>query len=434
MKKYKKLLSVIPKECHWVLCDQNILRSMHLGVPVQRKLKGNIFKKLLYTFRFEFFRYFIIALFGFLEISRLWFRQSNKNKILNKNNFPIKEPIKIFLTCNIFVLSEIYNNYCKLSSEKVIKVVQDDISSMSSIYHVNFFSLLKYFRKSFSTIKILQQNILFEFNNYRLELLTSAARRIALYSFTRTFWEGMKETFNVLEVNLLNADISAYAAIDAGLNTKFQLHGLLSYSVLVGNFNNISLLSRSEARYIETLPVNCSIEHRKPILPQDFISRELTKTIVLVSDLVTEEDLSMYLEAIYYFNTLNYKIVIKTKAKTGLLNSQEYWKKIINKHKFKTVSIDVDCSFEILIKDLRPKFVLAQSSTVLVDSLYLGIIPITFCKEDDIEIKDTVYPLLYSCLRWDIDQNRIKEMSLGKLDYNSVLKVLLNNELIYEYH
>ena len=43
------------------------------------------------------------------------------------------------------------------------------------------------------------------------------------------------------------------------------------------------------------------------------------------------------------------------------MNGQEYWKKIINQHKFKTVSIDVDCSFEILIKDLRPKWDLGRN-------------------------------------------------------------------------
>jgi hypothetical protein len=236
--------------------------------------------------------------------------------------------------------------------------------------------------------------------------------RLGTYAFHRAFWEVQSQE-NVQEVAFVSPDIPAFACIDAGHAARFLQHGLLSRSLLFPCFEKIDALTADESDYLSQLLPNSRIS-------TDTIERPAKKpkhTVLIVARWRHDaEDI----QATQLFSTWAKNHDLRLIVRLHPASDSDFW--IENFPDMEIVSQDL--SIEAILRQFLPKFVISWYSTVLAESLLMGLIPVTFAGENTRGMHDLVYPLYHRTLHWPEDRSKLKKIAAGEIDYDSVLQDL----------
>jgi hypothetical protein len=436
MQKYNQynindLLKIAPVESYWALGDYTLNRAIRLGIPLKRGGRGRLIKFILNCLYFKMFQYAAIVGIGFIEGIRLWATQllCKPLGMRYENNLNHRDKVSIFVTCSVRTEGWLLAKYQQLSKQPVVQVSENKLALNYSICNIGLMQFLTNLIKAFKRASKFYDNLPKELECYRIDFLTYSAMRLGRYSWMRTFWENVRSRYDVVEVNFINTDTAAFAAVDAKLNTSYQQHGFLSKGLLFADFKKIVTLTEFDAHYIRASLPNAYITCRSIHSLHPSGESKSFKTVLIVSELRAPSDISIIKEIISFFDENFYQIVIRPAPNLSGLNSAKYWDEILCNGNLKASSSGVEKSFDDLLNDLRPQFVIAWISTTLADALYSGVVPITLAHNDDLFVDETVYPILECCLSWYEDMVEIEKLMSGLIDLNAVVKRLRDNEI-----
>jgi hypothetical protein len=415
---------------HWTLADYNLLHAIESENIFESGWKRKIIKYILHFANFRLIQYSMLIVYGILAATRLWIISYYKANKFYINNDALKDvhTVNIFVKFGARSLSIISKNYEQNSYYPVINIEDGNIGSMSQYGQVRYLDLIMTVIRAFKNALKIYDRLPSYLTKYRLDWITFGFARIAIYSFTKLFWENLNQRLIIHEVCFMNSDTSAFAAADAGVTTVYHSHGLVSRGIIFARFAKVNVMTRSESRWVRNFLPLAKIESRIPATIHRQLGEQRQRTVIIVSQLKSISDISFYKNLFLYFINNNYRVYIRPSPRDERFNSESFWISLLDQIKLSVDIASTQSSFDLVISTLRPTFLVATDSSTLVDALYNGVVPVTLGRDGDRSFTETVYPILDCCLSWELDREMIVKIMTGDVDCCSIIEALLECE------
>jgi len=284
--------------------------------------------------------------------------------------------------------------------------------SLSSLYH-NFKYLIKCY------IVIQESNL----PRSVVKIVTQKAQSdLPAFSYLKSFFEILfKKSGGHMYTG--GALTTLQIAAHAGFSCSFLHHGLMEcyYPGLIRGINSIYVFDKDEKKYLELIGVSSNIK-----LYEFTMIEKKTRSVVIFSREEAEGvDYKILSDIVDLFLTFDYKIILKPHPRVKMSTKMESWCKsngvsIIDKSGKKNGTF--------ILKETRPSFTVGILSTVLCESLNMGIIPINAWgdRSDGIIKGMNFAPFNFDtrCLSWKFDQDKVCAALNNKNIYDKHFKLL----------
>ncbi len=193
---------------------------------------------------------------------------------------------------------------------------------------------------------------------------------------------------------------SAFAAVDAGLPTRYIQHGLVRYSLVLPCFDWVDGLTVEEATHFrQCLP--SAVVSLQPSASAAMLPATMSRGILIASVYAAKSEMQRVLTFIDWAASRGRHVWVRPHPR----EDRSFWNEGANQSLFAIE--DRDSSFHEALARLRPRLAVSWFSTALADALAIGVIPVSVSAHDDINVLDMVYPLHRRCLHWPDDEARI---------------------------
>lgn len=402
-------LNAAPSEHRWAIADSSLLLAIENGETVRRGPRGyRLWQLLRWSKRFRLNSLVLFAT-GLVELSKLLVCQGSEGE---KAQFPTR----VFV--GFFAGSEemLYSRYLGENTVPVAQLNQLDVSTFGRWYRLGlpaaFRAFMAAYRTAMDAISGLPDFLL----DRRLEFMTFAAMRLGVYSYMRAWFENLRSCHqSIQEVCFLSADTPAFAAVDAGLPTRYLQHGLIRNSLILPEFKDVDALTVDEMRHFQNRLPQAKV--RLNAYP-NIGSNGLGNGILIASIYEKRSELELVLPFLEWAREHHIQITVRRHPCEDSL----FWSGLAKQHAIRIE--DSDSSFEGALKRLRPRLVLSWYSTALADALQCGIIPVTVNDESSQTVKDMVYPLFDRTLQWPRHRDEIVQLLEDNELYRQIIQRL----------
>ena len=231
-----------------------------------------------------------------------------------------------------------------------------------------------------------------------LDVLTTLALRGHRFAYLRAWFRQYLERRGAARLLACTAASHvAFAAIAAGAEVVYLLHGLQRRSIVYPDFSRALCFTGIEAAHLRRRLPKCAVSI-KTDTPRPLESRR----VAAVAGIFWKTDEFDRVRPFIQWALDNDLPVVVRKHP---FDDSDYWAQWAG---VSGVQIDEgQGSFEQFLASVKPRIVATWYSTVLFDALAVGIIPVTVCP-DSREFLDIVYPIRALALCWPRDAGRAR--------------------------
>lgn len=400
-------LQKLPDQYHWVLSDGALLQAISRNESLVRGIQARLLGALVKVSRRLGLVWPLLWLVGMLELIRLLLRQSStaRNRKGQSDNYPENYPGRFFVGFGAGKEEEIFKRYWQPYSGKVGKLNQIDIGSFATWHRVGIVSGFRALVNALATAKMAITELPDDLEPWRADFLTYVGMRVGYFAYMRAWFEILKtKTWTRLdEVAFLTGYIPAFAAVDAGLPTCYLQHGMIRHSGILPAFTRVEALTADEATFIRhRLPKTHVTTHSQS--RQKLVCSQMVNEILVASIYGEPEYISLIVPFIRWAHTKK----IQMRVRPHPCEDGTFWP-IYEAAGYVTIEKD-DAGFFQAIDRFRPRLVISWFSTAMIEALECGVIPVSVCVDDDVNVADMVYPLYRHCMRWPNDADSIAQL------------------------
>lgn len=413
-------LQQMPYQYHWAVADSALLQSIAMGQSVRRGPAGtrlNILVKLFAGIRLV---YLLLFWVGVYELTKILIRQGRKSETSSTSCFgQVKQqyPSFFFVGFGAGPEEQLFASYCAEKSAPVARIDQVRIESMRQWHKVGVKQAIASLVRSLGTLRQAIASLPKECLPWRDDFLTFAGMRLGYFSFASAWFAQLKANApNVMEVCFLAADTAAFAAVNAGLPTRYLQHGLSRHSLILPNFDRVDALTCDEVHHFQKRLPKADTRLVRPSMPP--VAPQRPPCVLVASVYGDHDELQRILPFLEFASQIGLSIHVRPHPR----EDHKFWKSVplpctltLEEH---------DATFDETLDRLRPALVVSWFSTALVDALHRGVIPVSVSSRNDQNIQDMVYPLFRHCLHWPGDRNLLKEIVADQSAYISMLSDL----------
>lgn len=414
-----EVLQHLPAGLHWAVADGGLLLAISSGKPVVRGPRGRVLHRLLRLARRFGQAGAIVFLVGLMEVLRLCWRQGRE-----RSGHTIQE--RIFVGFGAAAEETLFEQYRAESKDAVIRLDQTKVETLGAFHAIGWLQALKTLRTAHRRALESVSSIPDELKPWLLDFLTHAGMQLGQYSYMRTWFADVRMIAPQLhEVCFLSADTPAFAAVDAGLPTRYLQHGMIRRSLVFPIFDVIDPLTIDEREHIS---------NRIPTAQVRFIRTLNSSTsaphgpgILIASHHETAEEMARIAPLLDWMKSRGILIVVRPHPR----EDRAFWH--VHGTRWNCVIDDSDRSFMLAVKRLRPRFIVSWYSTALVDALKYGVLPITVSHAGNPNVLDMVYRLFDRALHWPRDAELLATLLNDDHAYDQALVRLRGAELASSY-
>jgi hypothetical protein len=393
----------------WVRADSALLQSVTAGQSVERGTLGRRLQNILtWADRCALVGPVLFAV-GLSELL-LKLRQQRTHRCTNERLS------RLFVGFGAGAEETLFKEYCEKWQGPVARANQVDVASMGRIHRVGGWKALRTLWAACRAVVISVRELPDALGARRIDFLTHGGLRLGGYTYMRAWFEGVREQcMPNAEVCFLAADTPAFAAADAGANTRYLQHGFIRRSLLLPCFSSVEALTEDEAAHFRrSLPgARVCVRDNEPLQVSAW------NPVVLVASVYEcEQEMKRILPILSWAKESGWKVLVRPHPR----EDRSFWSERVDRN---SIQIE-DCaaSFHDALKHLRPRIVVSWYSTALADALNCGIVPVTVSDESTPAVSDMVYPLFKRALRWPQDRQRIAEIMKSDDAYRETLRSL----------
>ena len=425
MKKYNQdsvqlQLQQLHFKCRWAVADSSLLRAIARGEEVQRGKAGRRLERLVRIFTRLKAPYLLLFAVGFFELTRLLLRQLNTAEPrlpASTEHSPAPYPAYFFVGFGAGAEEYLFDRYCVDSRVPVARIKQTEPESMMAWHRISPIAGISALFTSLALARQAMNSLPEACLPWKADFLTFVGMRLGSFSYYSAWFADLKEKAPYMEeVCFVSPDTSAFAAVNAMLQTRFLQHGLLAHSLIFPEFDSVDAITADEA------------SHLRYRLPRALVNLDAFPTV----SIVTRNPECVLVTSIYGSNEEMLKVVPLLEFLVGKgLNihvrphpreDPEFWLSSI--FSFDIVIEDSNEPFDAAIERLRPSLVVSWFSTTLMEALCSSTIPVSVSFLDDKNLVDTVYPIFARCLQWPSNHEDLVVAMSSKSGYEDVLSRL----------
>ena len=272
--------------------------------------------------------------------------------------------------------------------------------------NVTSFDLLAVMLKKFYEGHITLRNLPLELRPLRIKLQWSLIKHVGLYSYWFCGFKKLNETNISGDVLFIHSGLSAFAAVDIGLNVKFIAHGLLRHSIVFPDFKEIQTMSEIEVEHVKNRcpDFNNVIRQTFRSLPKLKSTRD--KRVLLLAAHGTYEELELLNDFLVSLPLSEFEIGYRPRKN----NAYKVAKGTDFRNDVRILSSDG--SLMQAISEFNPALVVSTVSAGLIEASNAGCTSVCLASVGDRVIIDMVYPMLDCFLKWPQDHQELSEMIL----------------------
>ena len=402
-------LNAMPADQLWALADSALLQAMARGEPVQRGPRGQRLRRLLgWADRLGLARALLLVTGG-VELLKLLHRQGPRQQ---KADYGL--PALLFVGFGAGPEEALFGSYTAEHAGQVARLNQVDIATFGAWQRLRLGGAMAALWAAHRHAWQAVSNLPLPCQSWRLDFIAFAAMRLGLYSYMRA-WFGALGTRQpgLKEVCFLAADTPAFAAVDAGLVTRYLQHGLIRHSLVLPVFDCVDALTHDELSHFQRRLPQANI-HLAASYP-DLAAQGLSGGILIASIYGEHDELAVIGPVIIWANAQGLPLWVRRHP----CEDPTFWAGMAHRHTF--LLEDEDPSFQAALQRLRPSLVVSWYSSALADALRCGIIPVTVSDPKSPVIQDMVYPLVDRALQWPVDQAQIEQVLQDPEQYRQTL-------------
>ena len=395
-------LQELRPECQWVVADSNVLAAIARGdLPTFGK-RGRRLRKLIGITSALGMSIPLLLGVGIRGLLALMAAQGGGTARVDRAARAVdtasgRYPSYFFVGFGAGSEDRLLARYLDEHPDGVGQTNQIEPSTFGKWHSVRFVQATRMLVVALRSVRAATSNLPPGFEKWRLDFLTSAGIRIAHYAFLRAWFEELlRRRTDLREVAFLAADTPAFAAVDAGLPTRYIQHGMVRHSLLLPNFEWVDALTPDEAMHFRQRLPSAEIELQQSTgMP---IARATMSDGILIASVygapVEMQRVSSFLD---WATSIGIKVWVRPHPR----EDRSFWR---DEDIRPCVAMeDSDASFNEALARLRPRMVVSWFSTALAEALAAGILPVSVSARDDPNVRDMVYPLFRRCLHWPDD-------------------------------
>lgn len=398
----------------WAVADSLLLQSIAQGKPVQRGLAGMRLNRLVQLFAKARLAYALLFIVGLAELAKLLLQQRRKTDRPSPAGSGQAFPAFIFVGFGAGPEESLFANYCAEKGQPVARIDQTKVETMGHSCKVGVIQGVASLLHSRRLARQAMANLPKEFLPWREDFITFVGMRLGYFSFVSAWFGQLKKrTPGVTEVCFLAPDMAAFAAVNVGLPTRYLQHGLNRHSLLLPHFTRVDALTHDEVAHFRRRLPNAEIVLARPVLSK--IAPRRPPCLLVASVYGDHDEMRRIVPLLEFAAEKGVAIHVRPHPR----EDRSFW--LTSKFPFEIALEDGDPTFDAALERIQPTIVASWFSTALVDALYRGVIPISVCDRDDLNIQDMIYPLFRHCLHWPSDQAVLERVVSDEGAYSAAL-------------
>lgn len=321
---------------------------------------------------------------------------------------------RIFVGFGAAAEETLFEQYQAESKDSVARLDQIKVETLGAFHAIGWVQAINTLRMAHRRALEAVSSVSEELKPWRLDFLTHAGMRLGQYSYMRTWFVDVRMISPQLhEVCFLSPDTPAFAAVDAGLPTRYFQHGLISRSLILPNFDVIDALTVDEQVHFSKRIPTARVRLIKTL--NSITPASPGQGVLVASHYETAEEMERIAPLLDWMELRGIPIVVRPHPR----EDRAFWR--VNGSRWNCVIDDSDRSFMLAVKRLHPRFIVSWYSTALVDALEYGVVPITVSHAGNRNIQDMVYRLFDRALHWPRDEELLAALLSDDHAYGHVL-------------
>lgn len=397
-------MAALPPRAQWAFADEVLWEAISQQAPVPHGPRGHILRRFIGAADSCGAGSLAVRLVGLVETTRLLVRRRRAGY-----SGPSGDPIAMFVGFGARAEESLFDTHKAASAVPVVRVDQNRLpeSGLAGVVCARevwaaFSEAMRDVAKGCSTLASLQGR--------RADFLAAAARRVGNYAFARCWWRNVLLRHNVVEARFVAADVAAYAAVAENLEATYVQHGAFSRYIWFPRFASVFPLTSFDAGALRQRLPNALV-HRSRMTPARPARRR--PTVLIASGEYPATDMMRIAPLVRRLAAAGLEIRVRLYPGEA---PDRFWSRAELGAAF--VIDSEPGSFADALRRLEPAFVASWSSTVLIEALYAGILPISVASEDDPVVRRMAYGLLRCCLRWPEDDGALDEVRQDSAAYD----------------
>lgn len=217
--------------------------------------------------------------------------------------------------------------------------------------------------------------------------------------FRAWFRRYLQDANNSRIIGLSAASYVAYAAVSAGADTIYLIHGFQRRSLVYPDFREVRCFNRLEAEHIrERLP---KAEISFDVERAGFL--ETRRLAVLAAVRGNWQELDRCRSFIKWAQQIGLPVVVRPHP----IHDSGYWEQWRGVDGVEIVR--GQCSFSAFLRDYRPRVLVTWFSTTLFDALMEGVVPVAL-SHNELTAADVVFPFSSTALNWPEEKAAVSGM------------------------
>lgn len=412
-----KELQHLPSKLQWAVGDSFLLQSIAQGKPARRGSAGTRLSTLVRVFAHLRMEYLLLFLVGAAELVKLLLKQG---RVARQGGLPRsglaerQYPSFFFVGFGAGSEEQLFADYCAEKSAPVARIDQTKVETMGKWRRVGVIEALASLLHALALARQALASLPREFLPWEKDFLTFVGMRLGYFSFAYAWFRQLKASAPIVkEVCFLSADTAAFAAVNAGLPTRYLQHGLVRHSLVLPDFDQVDALTHDEGLHFRRRLPKADIKLTRPVMP--VVVPRQPHSLLVASIYGHHDEMRRILPFLEFAAQRGMTIHIRPHP----CEDRSFWLKGV--FPFSFTLEEGDATFDAALDRLQPTMVVSWFSTALVDALYRGVIPVSVCARDDQNIQDMVYPLFEHCLHWPGDLDVLGQIISDQGFYKATL-------------
>lgn len=238
----------------------------------------------------------------------------------------------------------------------------------------------------------------------RLKLQWSLVKHVGLYSYWYSGFRKLREANISDEVLFIHSGLSAFAAVDVGLNVKFIAHGLLRHSIVFPDFNEVQTMTELEVNHVKTRCPHFNNVSRQVFRSVPKMKSTKDKRVLLLAAHGSYEELELLNEFLESLPFTGFEIGFRPRKNNFNFDIKS------TDFKNDVAILSGDGSLMEVVAEFNPTLVVSTVSAGLIEASDAGCNIVCLASASDRVIIDMVYPMLESFLNWPRDHKQLSEM------------------------
>lgn len=411
------LTRAIPSSAVWTIADEVLIEALCRN---ERVVYGRIGARVAWLMmRADAVGLALPAgiLLGLTDLARSMWLAWRVNRVPSSLPESARNGVAVFIGFGARAEAHLYQEFCSQASGLVIRIDQTRLAVSTGPVRPGLTVVWSSMMSAIGEAAAAWRSLPASLRARRSDVAATISRRIAPYIFARAWWKEVAQFAKVQDARFMAADVMAFAAVREGISSSFQQHGLLSRGLVFPSFENVYPLTRFEARYLQQRIPGVIVHPPRHVARA--VSPVRQRRVLIASTNLPADEMRQIGDLVQKLAACG--VTIHVRLFPGE-SADRFWRGADLGASF-TIE-DGDPSLEAALERLQPLFVVSWASTVLVEALHDGRIPITVAASDDRYIERTAYPLFRCCLRWPQNRADVMAALAGPTDADRILERL----------